>query len=167
MSHQSENGRYLCRPVPTTADDRCTSRTREHTHTDNQTLYQRYLPDKVKVMKCESRRLCAITLSLGGYLPLLLINVYMPCDTMSVYNENDVYSDVICKIESLMSDHVGDVLLCGDWNTDTTRRTAQTVYFKAFVERNGLGVCWNHQRAFQQDTYTNHALNQFLALTIF
>ena len=86
-------------------------------------------------MKCESRRLCAITLSLGGYLSLLLINVYMPCDTMSVYNVNDVYSDVICKIETLMSDHVGDVLLFSDWNT---RRTPQEERHKPYILRPSL-----------------------------
>ena len=130
-------------------------------------LYKRSIADKIKTVRCESRRMCAVTLSLDGHLPLLLINVYMPCDTMSANILNTEYNDVLCEIEALLSKHVGDVLLCGDWNTDTNRSTAQTGAFNDFIVRNELNMCWDNQHATQIDTYANFSLNHFSCIDHF
>ena len=77
----------------------------------------------------------------------------MPCDTQSSSSVNPVYADTILDIETLISEHVGDVCLGGDWNTDPHRQTAQTMCFNSFIERCDLKLGWNHSSAKRQDTY--------------
>ena len=71
----------------------------------------------------------------------------MPCDTQSIRCLNPVYSDTISDIEILLFDHIGDVILGGDGNTDPSRDTAQSKCFENFLESNSLHVCWDHALA--------------------
>ena len=71
---------------------------------------------------------------------LLLINVYMPCDTQSIHCLNPVYSKTISDIETLLFDHIGDVILGGDWNKEPSRDTAQSKSFGKFFWKE-LPVC--------------------------
>ena len=124
-------------------------------------LYKRGIADKVKMVKTSNRRLCVLQIQYEGCLPILIVNVYMPCDNYSVQNLNSVYRDTISDIDMIMSDHTGELLLCGDWNTDTARNTAQVACFNEFIERNNLYVCWDNSNASRQSTYANYALMQF------
>ena len=90
----------------------------------------------------------------------MLINVYMPCDANSRVETSGDFNDTVLAIESLLASHDGQVIVCGDWNTDPDRQTAQTRSFKDFLERNHLKLCWEHQNSSQDQTYVNYALSQ-------
>ena len=122
-------------------------------------FFQRSIADKITHISTDNRRICAIKFETGGYAPLLLINVYMPCDTQSVNSVNPIFVDTISDIELLMSEHSGDVCLAGDWNTDPARQTAQTVCFNNFIDRNGLTLGWQHANARAGDTYVSDINN--------
>ena len=79
----------------------------------------------------------------------------MPCDTYSINTVNPSFSDTLSDIEMLLSDHDGDVCLEGDWNTDTSRNTAQTVCFNNFIETHSLKLSWNHISAKASATYVS------------
>ena len=119
--------------------------------------FKRSMADKIERVPCDNRRICAIKYQPEGQVPLLLINVYMPCDTQSSTSLNPVYADTITDIETLMSDHVGDIILGGDWNTDTRRDNAQSMCFAGFTERCELRLGWNHISAKRQDTFFSEA----------
>ena len=97
----------------------------------------------------------------------MLINVYMPCDTNSRVETSGDFNDTVLAIESLLASHDGQVIVCGDWNTDPDRQTAQTRSFKDFLERNHLKLCWEHQNSSQDQTYVNYALSQFSCIDHF
>ena len=97
-------------------------------------LFKRSLADKIRWVECANKRICAIRYHQDSEAPLLLINVYMTCDTQSIHCLNPMYSDTISDIEMLLFDHIGDVILCGDWNTDPSRDTAQSKCFESFLE---------------------------------
>ena len=130
-------------------------------------FYKRSIAHNVKHIKTQSRRCCAVLVHEENCVPLMIINVYMPCDNYSTRTVCQDFCDVIAEIEELLNDYDGAVLLCGDWNTDPTRSTAQTSYFHEFVERNHLHICWDHQNASVQPTYANDALHHYSCIDHF
>ena len=122
------------------------------------TYYTKTFGDRVSRVKCLNKRIDAIQYQDKSCLPLLIINVYMPCDDQS-QTLNPEFSDAIQSCELLVQDHVGDVMLGGDWNTDLSRSTAQTACFKNFIGRCGLRVCWEHALADRRDTYHSEINN--------
>ena len=67
--------------------------------------FMRTFADKIKRVPCDNKRVCAITYQSENKLPLLVVNVYMPCDnqTMTV---NPVYLNTIHDVESILNDYV-------------------------------------------------------------
>ena len=116
-------------------------------------FFKRSLADKIEFVPCNNRRICAVRYKSEHHVPLLIINVYMPCDTQSSTSVNPIYADTMTDIEALISDHSGGILIGGDWNTDTQRNSAQTMCFNRFIERCDLNLGWNHMSAKKQDTY--------------
>ena len=114
--------------------------------------FMRMFADKIKTVHCDNKRICAIKYNCENNLPLLFVNVYMPCDNQTM-NLNPVYLDAIHDWESMVSEHIGHVCLGGDWNTDLSRNSAQTQCFNDFIERCNLNLCWEHSLADKQDTY--------------
>ena len=108
-------------------------------------LFKPSLADKIRRVECANKIMCAIRYHADGKATLLLINVYMPCDTQSIHCLNPVHSDTISDIEMLLFDHIWD--------------TAQSKFFESFLERNPLRVCWDHALATQQPTYINDSLH--------
>ena len=123
--------------------------------------FKHSLAGKTKRDICMNWRICALTFNNPGLTPLLIVNVYMPCDTYSASTVNPAYSDTIYDIETLINEHDGGVLLCGNWNTDINRSTARSNCFENFIERNQLRICWDHMTATSQNTYANFALDHF------
>ena len=101
----------------------------------------------VEEIKCVSSRLCALKLVIDK-LDILLINVYMPCDTGIINGELTEYNDVVTELNQLImcscSQHV---IIAGDINADLSRDNAQTKALLSFTEENRLCLCINHQEA--------------------
>ena len=85
----------------------------------------------------------------------------MPCDNVSMQTVNPDFVAVISDIESLLEDHIRNSILCGDWNTDLPRNTAQINYITYFIEHNNLSICWDIENAVQGDVYAHYSLNNF------
>ena len=122
-------------------------------------FYKRSLADKIEQIQCNNKRICAIRYNCDGHSPLLLINVYMPCDNQSSSSLNLTYADTITDVESILTEHTGDVCIAGDWNTDTSRNSAQSVCFNSFIERYDLKLCWDHVLAKRQPTYLSEIID--------
>ena len=75
----------------------------------------------------------------------------MTCGNASMQTVNPDFVEVISDIESLLEDHIGDTIWCGDWNADLSRNTAQINHLKDFIERSNLSICWDHDNAVQDD----------------
>ena len=108
-------------------------------------IYKSNIECKVEEVKCISSRLCALKISIDK-LDILLINVYMPCDTGIVNGELIEYNDVLVELKQLMicssSEHV---VIAGDLNTDLSRDNAQTKALVSFV--NEENMCLSINRA--------------------
>ena len=52
-------------------------------------------------------------------------------------------------------------IICGDWNRNTARQTAQGRLFRDFLIINAAKLCWKHEGAIINDTYVNHALGHY------
>ena len=58
----------------------------------------------------------------------------MPCDTVDVSQCADKYRDVMQALEILLNDHDdAHVVICGDWNTNPSRKNAQSEHFYAIT----------------------------------
>ena len=70
---------------------------------------------------------------------------------------NPDYLETISDIEKIMNNYPNDIyLLGGDWNTDMSRKNAQTDCFTSFIERNNLKVCWDSLRSHIGDTFSSN-----------
>ena len=122
----------------------------------------------VTIESTKHRRLSCVSLNISGLFTILVACIYMPCDSMRINYCNDEFIDVLDVLEQQMhSKNFDSFLLCGDWNTSLERGTAQTHCFKQFIERNGIHIGWNHEKAIHSDTYINLALNQFSCIDHF
>ena len=83
----------------------------------------------------------------------------MPCDNRRADTVNDDFNEVLTQLEHSLSqfDNVG-FMICGDWNTDPSRRNAQTDAFNEFMLRNNLRICWDNSNATRG--YTRFDYNQ-------
>lgn len=121
-------------------------------------LWHKSLVNKVNVIKCKSKCFCALSVDTGEGTRMIIVNVYLPCDNMSINVCDETFIDTLHGIEQLLSSESYDyVCLCGDWNCDLDRRTAHCNYLRNFAERNKLSFGWTHQKAEQDNTYCNYA----------
>ena len=98
-------------------------------------------------IECDSRRVCAIKGSMNG-MNTIVVSVYMPCDNQLMQECNREFSDTIDMIEILINKETYDsFIICGDWNTNTARQTAQGRLFRDFLIRNAAKLCWEHEGA--------------------
>jgi hypothetical protein len=106
-----------------------------------------------------SWRACGIKLCTHNGLNIVLICLYMPCDTFSS-NVNTHYEDIIHIIETKIEmSNCGGIIVCGDFNTSFARTNAQTACLTDFIVRNKLRVAWESDCADKDYTYTNLSLN--------
>ena len=93
---------------------------------------------------------------------ILIVCIYMPCDTYSNISVSTEYENCINCLEELLSQYAQDdniFIICGDWNTSFERDTYQTRFMSAFLERNEFCLSWHHPMAYKSNTYVNHNLH--------
>ena len=108
----------------------------------------------VKPIRISIKRMCAVRMQLNVHKYMLIVCIYMPCDTYSNTNVSIEYDNCINCLEELLSQYEqDDIIMCGDWNTSFERDTCQTRFMTAFMERNDLRLSWHHPMANKSNTY--------------
>ena len=72
------------------------------------------MADKIKVVQSDCKRIFACATNQDGCAPLILINVYLPCDSFSANAVSYDYTETLSAVESLLNNHTGDAVQCGD-----------------------------------------------------
>ena len=98
----------------------------------------------VKPICISNKRMCAVRMQLNVHTYILIVCIYMPCDTYSNTNVSIEYDNCINYLEELLSKYEqDDIIMRGDWNTSFERDTCQTRFMTAFMERNDLQLSWH------------------------
>ena len=122
--------------------------------------WHKRLSHYVQPIDISNRRICAVRMQLNVHKYILIVCIYMPCDTHSNTTVSIEYENCINCLEELLSQYEqDDIIMCGDWNTSFERDTYQTRFMTAFMERNDLRLSWHHPMANKSNTYVNHNLH--------
>ncbi|ELU06189.1 hypothetical protein CAPTEDRAFT_212159 [Capitella teleta] len=85
-------------------------------------VWKAKLQCSVVPMVCDNRRVCAIKTEVGA-CPLLLANLYMPCDTDHAVDNLNVFIEVLNDVSNLAeSANVDSIVIGGDLNTDISQQ---------------------------------------------
>ena len=96
-------------------------------------IYKSNMNCQVSEVKCESVRLCGITLTLNEGT-LLILNAYMPCDSGRRDDDFDQYNEVLNEVGQILHRiNPVNVLFGGDLNTDLRRKTPFVASLKQFI----------------------------------
>ena len=115
----------------------------------------------VEYISTACRRLCACIVQLPGSSErLLILNVYMPCE--SVDRECSIYFDVLLEMTSVIENHVNvsHVLIGGDLNTNISTRvnSSYVQLLSDFCTQHQLNFCV--QNAISRVDYTYVKYNE-------
>ena len=117
-------------------------------------LYKSNINCKVEEVKSNSNRMCALRIVIDK-VDIILINIYMPCDTGIVDGELTEYNDVLIELRRLISCSGSQhVIIAGDLNTDLARNNAQTKALLSFVNEEKMCLCINHNESDVPYTHT-------------
>ena len=117
-------------------------------------LWQKAWSHRIKQVQTLNRRLCAVTIRMDDGTHILLICAYMPNDNMHKNNVNEEFVDTCMDIQKIIETVSHDQLvLAADWNTDLSRKTAQTQYLKQFMGFVNVKNCFSHGNAVKEDTF--------------
>ena len=107
-------------------------------------LWRSRLHLRVSPVACDNRRLCAIKTEVGGY-PLMLANIYMPCDTDFDVENLNVFNEVLNDVTSIADNlNVDRIIIGGDFNTDIARQYSwHTAALLRFVTEENLSLLNN------------------------
>ena len=64
-------------------------------------MYKKNVAHRIEHINIDTRRACAVKLTMNDNFKILLITLYVPCDTQSVTQDNEEYERVINRIETL------------------------------------------------------------------
>ena len=131
-------------------------------------IYKKCLDSQVSRAKgLKSKRLCAVNIQVG-FIKLLLINCYMPCDSYSKTTVAEEFHQVVDELECLLSKHSEcSVLLGGDLNIDFSRLNAHDRYFLQFMEWQELKNVWDLNVSKVDYTYSDFNINAFSCIDHF
>ena len=107
-------------------------------------LWKSRLHCRVSPVPSDNRRLCAVKTEVGGY-PLLLANIYMPCDTDFDVENLNVFNEVLNDVTSIADTlNVDRIVIGGDFNTDISRQNSwHTAALLRFVLEENLSLLNN------------------------
>ena len=121
-------------------------------------LYHKCLNWSVSVIHTESRRICACICKDPSGFTLLLINLYMPCDTAGSRIATNGFSDALDEVSRIIIDHsdIDYVIMGGDLNTDLSRvRSSHSAPLQDFCTQHSLRFCFDHSCSDVNFTYKN------------
>ena len=119
-------------------------------------IWRDSLSCKITPITTTDKRLVAARLDFESD-SLLLINVYMPCDTEYDQSNCEVFMDVLCEVSNvIVKEDVDFVIVGGDFNTDMTRsRSLHVNILQSFIEREFLTMVDNEMADYTYESLTN------------
>ena len=130
-------------------------------------LYKKSLSGIINHITITNRRLCGVNITVNN-ISLVILSIYMPCDTYSRTTVNQKFSDCIYAIECILNDlQCTSFIGAGDYNTCFNRLNAQTTCLTDVIRRNNLTVSWDHQVSNKDNTYNNFSLNHSSSINHF
>ena len=105
-------------------------------------LWKKGIEYKVSPISFQSRRVCAVLCD-HDQLKMLVINVYMPCDTGRSGDDSNEYCDILNEISlKCHALNIDNIIIGGDFNTDMSRLgSLHTKHLLSFVYDERLVFC--------------------------
>ena len=102
-------------------------------------LWKRNLDCVCVPIKFTSNRVCAVSITMNN-VTLLIVNVYMPCDSLSVTEQSREFQNILDEISGKCEEtNIDNVIIGGDFNTDFSRlRSLNTNALKVFMQSEEL-----------------------------
>ena len=95
----------------------------------------------INEVKCQNQRLCGINIILDRF-SILILNMYMPCDTNRQDDNLTSYTEVLSEIEQIIHRvNPNRVIMGGDMNTDLSRNSYQVIALTEFLEAHSMLAC--------------------------
>ena len=131
-------------------------------------VYGSHIAGEVQILKTDSKRLCATTLTLSLSICIYMFCIYMPCDVNTVDNLEE-YEDVLNEVSSIITNNNAlYVCIAGDLNTDFSRATSwHTRSLNNFIEHECLTCGSDFSNSHVDYSYCNIASNSFSTLDHF
>ena len=118
-------------------------------------LWKNNLNCKIEIIKCTSKRLCAIKILIDDF-KCVLFNVYMPTDPGRGNYDITEYNAVLDEISTILLNSDTQIsILGGDWNSDISRDNVQANNFVSFINEESLSLCLNYNEANIPYTFHN------------
>ena len=122
-------------------------------------LYHKDLNWSVTTIDAESKRICACICNDPRGFRVLMVNLYMPCDTTGSRPEFCVVLDEVSRIITDHSD-IEYVIVGGDLNTDVSRlRSCHSSAIREFCADHSMRLCVDHSVSNVNFTYFNEHSN--------
>ena len=108
-------------------------------------LWSKKLTCEITSILFESRRVCAVRISIGG-IKVLLFNVYMPCDNQNGEINWNKLNDVLDCISNIcILQDVNQIIVCDDLNTYLRHiASSHTSALNRFLDRESMKPCIHH-----------------------
>ena len=104
------------------------------------TIWKKYLTKYVEKTKCDTSRLQATKFNLPD-CPILVINVYFPCDPRSANHDFVELIELLGDLESLIKNvDLTNVLLAGDLNCHFNRNSNFTTIVQNWLNESNLQI---------------------------
>ena len=119
-------------------------------------LWHKRLRANVELIQLNSKRLSAIKRQ-SLYCSILIVSVYLPCDTYAQHAVSDEFQseiDVLDVLDTVIQDTNPDhILIGGDFNTSSERVSAQTNVLRDFCTKWTLKTAWDMPNHVRKPTY--------------
>ncbi|ELT92012.1 hypothetical protein CAPTEDRAFT_209336 [Capitella teleta] len=121
-------------------------------------VFRNFLKCSVTRIASSCKRLIALIVEIAG-ARIMMINVYMPCDTVYDVAVADMYNDVLNEIELIVDSHpqVDCVIIGGDLNVDFERNSLNKQSLLSMCDRQCLRSGLRSHVASVDFTYMNEA----------
>ena len=102
-------------------------------------IWKSDLKCKTSQIMCKSNRVCGLVIDMLNGVKIVLLNVYMPCDTGCYDRNYDLYREVINELQQIRTQYQHAHFVCGgDFNASLCRDSPNSRALKYFVQQCGL-----------------------------
>ena len=132
-------------------------------------VWSNLLKCKFTPVNTESDRICIVKMTLDNGSTVLLVNLYLPCDSHNRDAQFENTADILNTVSRIVNEQNCDMnVVGGDLNAHLTRNTPHVLAVKHFVNNNRLHIGLDHTLAEVDFTFhslankTNSLIDHFL-----